>query len=88
MTDSSAIDGTQLIVGIGPGTWNDIEKDIDVAGRLIRVTLLPEGTALGHPSVELLIETADGGLVHANTTWALWQGATNVFGSHESTWET
>lgn len=80
-------DGTQIIVGIGDGAWSDIGQRIEMRGRIVRAVLLPEGTAAGRPTVEILVELPDGRLVHANTTWRLWKGTTDLFTGHESTWE-
>ena len=80
-------DGSVLVVGIGDGVWADITRPFTFTGRIIRAALLPGGTRDGNPTVEILVELADGRLVHANTTWRLWQGMTNVFATHESTWQ-
>lgn len=79
MTDENS---TRLIVGVGPGSWDDIPH-IDFTGRIIRITMLPGGTRGGNPTVEVLVELADGRLVHANTTWRLWQETTGLFANVE-----
>lgn len=80
-------DQTEVVVGIGAGAWDDLTESIDEGGRVVRAALLPVGTRDGNPTVELLIRCTDGRLIHANTTWRLWQAMTNVFGAHQSTWE-
>lgn len=71
-------DGLTLRVDVGPGSWSDL-AEIHMAGRVVRAAFLPGGTVGGRPSIELLIELADGRLVHANTTWRLWSDATELF---------
>lgn len=79
--------GTQIIIGVGAGVWADLSDDVAFGGRIERAALLPNGTRDGKPTVELLIRISDGSLVHANTTWRLWQAMTNAFGADSSTWE-
>jgi hypothetical protein len=76
-------DGTELSVGVGDGAWADIAEPVEFRGRIERVVLLRGGTRDGNPTVEVLIRTTDGRLVHANTTWRLWQGATRAFEEYE-----
>jgi hypothetical protein len=71
-------DSTQLVIGVGPGAWDDVPQ-IHLAGRIVRAAFLPGGTVKGAPTVEILVELPDGRLIHANTTWKLWEAATDVF---------
>lgn len=83
---SRPADGTSIVIGIGPGVWEDMDEDIPLVGQVERLALLPEGTIGGNPTVEILIRLSDGRLVHANTTWRLWEAATNAFAADDSTW--
>lgn len=70
----------QLVVAHGEGKWNDLSRDdVALVGRVERAVLLPHGTHAGRHTVELLIRTKDGQLVHANTTYALFQGMAQQF---------
>lgn len=67
----------QLAVSMGDNCWSDLNSDdIAATGRIERVALLPMGTRNGNASVEILVRTKDGDLIHANTTFALWENAT------------
>lgn len=88
MTDVDPNEWSRLIIGIGPGVWDDVDPQTPMmTARIIRAALLPGGTEAGLPTVEILCQTADGVLIHANTTWRLWQGATNAFATDASTWD-
>lgn len=70
--------GQQMAVGYGDGQWDDLAGQTIESGRLERVVYLPFGTVMGNPTVEVLVRTEGGLLVHANTTWALWRSTTEV----------
>jgi hypothetical protein len=71
---------TTLTLSYGEGTWGDLADTglALVSGRMERVAFLPFGTQQGNPTVEVLVRTRGGLLVHANTTWALWDTATTA----------
>ena len=71
--------GSQLVVAYGEGKWSDLLDVPLIGGRLERAVLLPMGTHGARHSVELLVRTANGDLVHANTTYALFQGMAQQF---------
>lgn len=71
--------GMRLAVAYGDGQWADLGGEQIEGGRFERAVFLPFGTRLGNPTVELLVRTRSGLLVHANTTWALWSQATDLF---------
>lgn len=68
-----------LTVQYGERAWDDLDGEGVIGGRVERAVLLPFGTNNGNHSVELLIRTRDGQLVHANTTYALFKGCAEVF---------
>jgi hypothetical protein len=72
-------EGTTILIGIGDGVWEDLSQPVDNMGSIERIALLPFGTRDGNPTVEVLIRLFDGRLVHANTTWRLWQETTRAF---------
>lgn len=48
-------------------------------GQLTRITILPEGTESGLPSIALGIVTNDGEKIIAETTWAFLHNACKAF---------
>ena len=80
--DTTAVIGTggqQLILSYGDGGWADLAGKELVPGRMERAAFLRFGTQKGNPTVELLVRTDSGLLVHCNTTWALFRGASQLF---------
>lgn len=56
--------------------WIDLRGNLDGRmGRVTRIGLLPDGTDQHRACVELLIETEDGRLIVAETTWRLFATA-------------
>lgn len=55
----------------GEGAWPDLAGRPLTQGALTRLTALPAGMASGRPSIGLLVETTEGQLVFAETSWVL-----------------
>jgi hypothetical protein len=59
--------------------WADLnERDI-IHGAFARAAFMPNMTKAGKPTVEMLIITEDGDIVHTSLTWALFGSMAKLF---------
>lgn len=67
------------IITNGDRCWPELKETGFIVGRWTAIARLPNGTALGKPTVTVRIELPDGQTVLAETTLALLSNAVRAF---------
>lgn len=67
--------GLDVTTNVDLNPWREIDPDTMIAGDVMKVGLLPDGTVHGRPTVLLKAVTLDGQVVVLQTTWLLFKTA-------------
>lgn len=59
--------------------WADVKDGDAIQGAFARATFMPDMTVAGKPTIEMLILTEEGDLVHTSVTWAMFGSMAKIF---------